>query len=486
MTELVVPRLDFSPLGNLAEVYREASNRRDLSDLGEQLANGTVDYRQAAGRVARMGNLDGTLRFLGLAEAQKKQAAELAASQNFNDQMGGIFGQRPPVAAAGQPQALPSADPQSSPLAPQAGPVAPPTATARPPVQPSPKVWGDAEAEAAGLYEPTGGKPAAAAPMSLTGLGGKYGQQPQADQPQQPQKVAQATAPQSQGFQGINASHIPQLVGAISSPHLPAAQKELAGKLLTRALDDSKPNEKIQMLTQLKEQAGYPGSILDLEKELRSAGKTTVNVDTKGQTAFATAAGGSVAKRFEELSKEGDSAQTDLALVGQLRDLGNVVKTGGPAAMQGWLAGHGIKVGDNVGATEAYSAIIDKLTPAQRIPGSGSTSDYDAKMFKGSLPRLINTPEGNKLVESTLAGLAQYKIDRARIAEQGLTGELTPAQTIKALRDLPNPYANFKAYAERGFKADPNAKEPANPEIPRNDPQRPQPRTRNGVNWSVE
>jgi hypothetical protein len=39
-------------------------------------------------------------------------------------------------------------------------------------------------------------------------------------------------------------------------------------------------------------------------------------------------------------------------------------------------------------------------------------------MFKNSLPKLINTPEGNEVISNTLAGLAQYKLDRAAIAEK--------------------------------------------------------------------
>lgn len=191
---------------------------------------------------------------------------------------------------------------------------------------------------------------------------------------------------------------------------------------------------------------------------------TTVNVDQKGQGAFAKEGGEAIAKRFAKLSEEGDTATSDLALIGQLRDLGQVVQTGAPAAIQGWLAERGIKVGDNVGAVEAYNSIIDKLTPQQRIPGSGATSDYEGKMFKNSLQKLINTPEGNEIIGNTLAGLAQHKVDRARIAEQALTGELTPAEALKKLRDLPSPYANFQKFAkEGGFSADPNAKDGTRP-----------------------
>jgi hypothetical protein len=222
--------------------------------------------------------------------------------------------------------------------------------------------------------------------------------------------------------------------------------------MLTEAYKNAKPPEKIQTLQALQADP----SLLDVEKQLRAAGKTEVNIDQKGETAFAQGAGGVLSKRFEKLSEEGQTATQDLALAGQLRDLGAVVKTGAPAAVQGWLAERGIKVGDNVGAVEAYSSIIDKLTPQQRVPGSGSTSDYEGRMFKNSLPKLINTPEGNEIISNTVAGLAQYKLDRAAIAEKALTREIPPADALKQMRELPNPYDNFKAFAKNGFAADPN------------------------------
>jgi hypothetical protein len=78
-------------------------------------------------------------------------------------------------------------------------------------------------------------------------------------------------------------------------------------------------------------------------------------------------------------------------------------------------------------------------------------------MFKNALPRLINTPQGNEIISNTLAGLAQSKIDRARIAEAALAGDITPSDAMKQLRALPSPYENFKAFQKSGFKADPNA-----------------------------
>lgn len=174
-----------------------------------------------------------------------------------------------------------------------------------------------------------------------------------------------------------------------------------------------------------------------------------VNLDQKSEGAFAGEAGSGLAKRFQDISKEGDAGRTELGLVGQLKELADQIGTGGGAAATAKLAEYGIKVGPNVGKIEAYQSLVDKLTPSQRLPGAGATSDFDAKLFKSSLPRLVNTPEGNALISSTLEALAQDKVARAEIADKALIGEknggITTAEAVKQLRALPAPNLVFKS-----------------------------------------
>lgn len=172
---------------------------------------------------------------------------------------------------------------------------------------------------------------------------------------------------------------------------------------------------------------------------------TQVNIDNKGETEFAKKAQGGLADRFLKIAEEGDAARSEGALLGQLNGLGSVVGTGALAATQAWLADKGIKLGDNVGAVEAYGALVDKLVPAQRVPGSGTTSDFDAKGFKASLPRLMNTPEGNALIIGTLQALNEWKVSRAAIAEKALTGELKAGDVVRQLSALPNPNTAFRS-----------------------------------------
>lgn len=505
-SELTVPQIDFSSLGNLGQVYQQAQARRTLADLGTQLADGTIDYRQAAGKLAQTGNLNGVVSLLQLGEAERKRKAGEVAGSQFLASLGM------------QPQ---SAVSPAAPAPAIGGPVVPNDSNAIPGtvgmnlnladrsqdfIQDNPGTSLSSgvrsTADQARLYADRGNNPNPVAPPGSSNherglaidIGGmtpeqramlpQYGlAQPVANDPPHvelaggPTRIAsndsaalpanaqatQGTVGQAQPSGGLSQRGVASL-GAMINPNTPAGTKEVAKMFLQRELDASKPNEQIQMLTQMKALSGYPGSILDLKKELAGAGKTEVNIDTSGANSFAKAGGTAIAKRFEDISKEGDTATNDLALVGQLRDLGQIIKTGAPAAIQGTLANYGIKVGDNVGVAEAYGSIIDKLTPTQRVPGSGSTSDYEGRMFKRSLPQLINTPQGNKIIEDTLAGLAQSKIDRAKIAEAALAGEIKPAEALKQLRDLPNAYEHFKQFAKTGFKANPNAPQGAVPQ----------------------
>jgi hypothetical protein len=184
-------------------------------------------------------------------------------------------------------------------------------------------------------------------------------------------------------------------------------------------------------------------------------GRSQVNVDNRAERAFDSKTGGAIAERMQKFVEEGDQAVTDLQVIGDLRALGSKFKTGGPAALQGWLAERGIKVGENVSEIEAYEALINRLTPQQRVPGSGATSDFDARMFRGSLQRLINTPEGNEFITSSLERLADNRIRRADIAQRVQIGELQPADGIRSLRGLQEEARQISLSArEKAFGSD--------------------------------
>jgi hypothetical protein len=208
---------------------------------------------------------------------------------------------------------------------------------------------------------------------------------------------------------------------------------------------------------------GYEGSFLDYQKELRA--QTNVNVDTKAETAYATANGKAISDRFSKIVEEGDAANQEAGTLARIRELGGQIKNiGQGAALQGWLAERGIKVGPNVSEIEAYSALIDKLTPQQRIAGAGATSDYDARMFKNSLPGLMRTQGGNELILSTLEALNAYRSQRGDLVAEAMANNEKPADVIKKLKALPDPFAAFKDATKGGPKGQSQASPAASPQ----------------------
>jgi hypothetical protein len=275
----------------------------------------------------------------------------------------------------------------------------------------------------------------------------------------------------------------PALVRMLANPNLPAAQRDMIKGIVDRRqkyADENTPlitegrrlqNEKLRrevegegatpLTAEERQSFGIPPTTPAWKTrsgEIKTgAAGTTINnsVDVKGEQEYSKTIGKALGERMDAVSKEGDTARTDQILIGQLRDLGGQIKNmGAGAALQGRLAEFGIKVGDNVSEIEAYKSIVDKLTPQQRVPGTGASSDLDVRMFKSSLPGLVNTPGGNAIILDTLDAIAQDKAARAVIADRALAGELKPQDAIKEFRALPDPMAKFKEARKSGFKAD--------------------------------
>jgi hypothetical protein len=279
--------------------------------------------------------------------------------------------------------------------------------------------------------------------------------------PQGRVQVAQADVPaagarEAQGFVVPGSEGAPRnqrianLERALTSPNLSDNARRALQSRLDREyklLDEAGKKTELQRNYEAAREQGFEGSIVDYQLAIRKAGATTVNNNVGGdaiEPEFNKETGKSVAKRLDAIAQEGDTARSDLAMVDQLRSVGGAINFNTMPALRGQLAEYGIKIGNDVGEIQAYNSIVDKLTPQQRVPGTGASSDLDVRMFKNSLPRLINTPEGNALIMDTMQAMGEDKIARAAIAERAQTGELTPAQAIKELRALPSPLAAFK------------------------------------------
>ena len=193
-----------------------------------------------------------------------------------------------------------------------------------------------------------------------------------------------------------------------------------------------------------------------IAKARAGAANTTVNV--AGEKAFEKGTGEFQAKMFGDMATEGVNAKGELANIGTLR--ANLAKLPGgiSGGLQGLASEWGIKLGPNASNVELASSLIAKLIPAQRVPGSGASSDLDVKMFTRAVPNLMNTPQGNALLLDTMEALAQFKHEQGKIAAAAMNGQVTRQQATEVLLNLPDPMAKFKAAKVGGSVAAPARK----------------------------
>jgi hypothetical protein len=188
---------------------------------------------------------------------------------------------------------------------------------------------------------------------------------------------------------------------------------------------------------------GYGGTFAEFQVEQKKAGASQVNIDQKAEGAFDKKLAEKDAETYSTMSTEGMNAKADLGIIGELDAL--LQGQGGTlTGLKGWAASKGLDVGEATDDLQAANALIKKLVPTQRQPGSGSMSDRDVELFTQSLPSLWNQPGGNQKILGVMKGLAQYKQEQGRISDAVLTGEMTRQEARKQLQALPNPLAEFQ------------------------------------------
>ncbi|QIG75013.1 putative tail protein [Rhizobium phage RHph_I3_18] len=183
----------------------------------------------------------------------------------------------------------------------------------------------------------------------------------------------------------------------------------------------------------------------DIARRKSSASNTTIN-NGEGNK-FYNKLDEKNAEIFSGLSDTGIQARSTM---GQVELLDNLLKsspTGWVGALKQAAGEWGVNT-EGLDDIQAATAVINKLVPQQRQPGSGSMSDQDLALFKQSLPRIINQPGGNQTIINTLKGISQYQMQMGEIADRVADRSLSPEEGRRQIRELPNPLANFKPPAE--------------------------------------
>lgn len=172
-------------------------------------------------------------------------------------------------------------------------------------------------------------------------------------------------------------------------------------------------------------------------------GGVTVNNSIDGGGKFEEAFAKGDATTIETVYNSGLAAQRNLGRIDQLGALLDANPTGAGAAITQFAGSLGIAT-EGLDEIQAAQALINSLVPEQRQPGSGPMSDADLALFKQSLPQIINSPGGNKIIVGTMRAIAEYDAEGARIVQRLRSGEITRSQAFDALQNRPNPLEGFK------------------------------------------
>jgi hypothetical protein len=245
-----------------------------------------------------------------------------------------------------------------------------------------------------------------------------------------------------------------ELLGLAMNPNIdPEAAKRIVDVV---QLTTPKERETFRAITEAERKSlNLPA---DIAYQVSSTGKISQvgqgplvkNIVGGEQSEFGKQADREQAQIFSEIKKSGQKA------IGTLRDvtrLGSILER----SPGGWEAGIKLAAGNfgikSEGLTDLQTAeaIINRLVPQQRPPGTGSMSDADLDLFKKSLPRIINQPGGNKAIISYLKGINEYLIKEGEIASLVLNRKITPIEADQRLMALQNPLEEFKNSAAGGL-----------------------------------
>jgi|GEM_PF-2935906 hypothetical protein len=231
---------------------------------------------------------------------------------------------------------------------------------------------------------------------------------------------------------------------------------EVMGADIKTLLEPPKPpeirefKEGDQIITkQLDPTTGQWTPIAEAQRFNPNAGaKVDVSVNT-GTDKFVEEVAKGDASRFQEAATVGQNASRNQVRLNRLEDL--LSKSGGGMGTQAKaIAGNfGIKT-EGLDDIQAARALINTMVPEQRAPGSGTMSDADLELFKQALPSLINTPEGNQKIITTLRSINEYDRRIGSIASLAMSGDISRSEARQKMMEVPNPLVEFSSSGDDG------------------------------------
>lgn len=299
----------------------------------------------------------------------------------------------------------------------------------------------------------------------------------------QPAQASPAVSRVQQAMQGQGETSLDlnKAIELMNNPFLSAGKKAVLGTMIERQMAQQDPAAQLDMeykraqLEQLRnptpkptadiqeyefaKSQGFQGSYLDFQTSLKKAGATNVTTNLGEGDKFYENLDKKNAETFSALSETGMQGRSKLAQIDRLDGLLAAAPQGAAAMLKQVAGEYGINT-EGLSDIQAAQALINELVPQQRQPGSGPMSDADLALFKESLPRLINQPEGNRAIIDTMRGITQYQIQMGDIADAVANREMTPAEGRKAIASLANPLEGFGKIAKGTQQQQPTASKP--------------------------
>jgi len=236
--------------------------------------------------------------------------------------------------------------------------------------------------------------------------------------------------------------------GMLSNPYSADVGQKLATGIIAQRMKGPELTEAQKNYAYGQKNPGFA----QREIELKQAARPQTNIDMKGETKFSEEAGKVDAKRLSENAEQGQAARVAQGDIDRLDELSNAIGTQGAVAgvkqaLGPYATALGIKI-DGLDDIQAFSAVVSRLAPTMRPPGSGATSDFEFKQFLNALPQLSQTVEGRKLVMDQMRALNGYKAQAGELSEKMLTGELDRKTGMAELRKLGNPLSLWRQGAQ--------------------------------------
>lgn len=167
-----------------------------------------------------------------------------------------------------------------------------------------------------------------------------------------------------------------------------------------------------------------------------------------GQKKFNEEAAKSQVERYTKHVEAGDLAERSAVDMQTLRQLSD--KVGDPSisntltrTLGPYARALGVDI-TNMGQVEAFTAVVSRLAPNMRPPGSGATSDFEFKQYLASLPALAQTSEGRRLIMDQFDVFSQHALAKREIAAKVLNGDIDRREGDRLMQRLPDPLALWK------------------------------------------